>query len=90
MKHKTIAIFYLLFTATICKAQTASNSRNNAVSFELGKTGLIYNLTFDHRFQDKDFGVRFVVGSNFAKYLQAFTTGAGAYYLLGHKLTSLN
>ena len=89
MKHTTIAIFYFLFTFAICKAQTVSNSRNNSLSLELGKTGLIYNLNFDHRFQDKDFGFRFGIGSNFAKYLQAFTTGAGGYYLVGHEINFL-
>jgi hypothetical protein len=89
MKQKTIAIVYFLFTFIICRAQTISNSRNNALSFELGKSGLIYNLNFDHRFQDKDFGFRFGVGSNFAKYLQAFTTGAGGYYLVGHEINFL-
>jgi hypothetical protein len=89
MKHKTIAILYFLFTVAICKAQSASNSRNNSLSLELGKTGLIYNLNFDHRFQDKDFGFRVGVGSNFAKYLQAFTTGAGGYFLVGQKINFL-
>ncbi|MEO7316895.1 MAG: hypothetical protein ABIW47_17015 [Ginsengibacter sp.] len=49
------------------------------------KTGLIYNLTFDHKFQDKNYGLRAAVGSNFAKYLHAVTTGAGAYYLKGRE-----
>jgi hypothetical protein len=86
MKHKTIATLFMVFAFTICNAQTIFNSGNNALSFELGKSGLIYNLTFDHKFQDKSFGVGFGVGSNFSKYLQAFTTGGGGYYLIGHEI----
>lgn len=84
MKHKTIATLYFIFTLTICRAQIISVSKNNALSFELGKSGLIYNLNFDHRFQNKNFGFRLGLGSNFSKYLQAFTTGGGGYYLIGH------
>lgn len=84
MKHITTAIFLFLFASTICLAQSI-NPKNNSLSFELGKNGLIYNLTFDHRLQDKDFGLRVAVGSNFAKYLHAVTTGAGAYYLKGRE-----
>jgi hypothetical protein len=66
---------------TICTAQTTS--KLNAVSFEIGKTGLIYNLTFDHKAATKNFGLRLGVGSNFAKYLNAISIGGGGYYLVG-------
>jgi len=42
----TTAIFLCV---TLCNAQTPGDPKQNAVSIELGKTGLIYNLTFDHR-----------------------------------------
>jgi hypothetical protein len=64
-----------------CTAQNIFKA--NAVSFELGKTGLIYNLTFDRKADARNFGFRFALGSNFAKYLNAFTAGAGGYYLIG-------
>ncbi|MEO6819106.1 MAG: hypothetical protein ABI204_05225 [Ginsengibacter sp.] len=89
MKLKAITILYFLFAFTICKAQTNLNLKNNALSFELGKTGLIYNVNFDHRFKNNNLGFRLSVGSNFAKYLQAFTTGAGGYYLLGNETNFL-
>jgi hypothetical protein len=89
MRYKMVAIFYFLFACTTCHAQTISGTKNNAVSLEIGKSGLIYNLNFDHRFPGKDFGFRFGVGSNFAKYLQAFTGGAGGYYLLGRDINFL-
>lgn len=85
MKPKAITILYLLFAFTISKAQTGNHSGNNALSFEVGKTGLIYNVNFDHRFQKNNFGFRLGMGSNFAKYLQAFTSGAGGYYLIGQE-----
>src|SRR5688572_7550069 len=54
-----------------------------AISFELGKTGVIFNLTYDQRFSK--FGFRGGAGSNFNKYLRAITFGGGGFYLLGKK-----
>lgn len=50
---------------------------------ELGKTGIVYNLNYDHRLANKNYGFRAGVGSNLAQYLFAFTAGGGAYYLTG-------
>lgn len=83
MKNKIAALSIFLFACTICKAQSQTDVKNYSVSFELGKSGLIYNANFDHRIQDKDFGYRIVVGSNFGKYLKAISNGVGAYYLTG-------
>lgn len=83
MKLKAIALLYFLFVFTICMAQSTPDSKLNALSFELGKSGLIYNINFDHKFQNKNFGFRAGIGSNLSKYLGAFTTGAGGYYLTG-------
>lgn len=85
MNRTLIAISFFLFVCTICKAQSNSEDKNYSLSFELGKSGLIYNLNFDHRIQAKDFGYRIVVGSNFGKYLKAITNGVGAYYLSGRE-----
>ena len=73
----------LLICTTLCYAQTTGKPKINAVSLELGKTGLIYNLVFDHKFKDKNFGIRVNIGSNFSRYLSLLTTGAGGYYLIG-------
>jgi hypothetical protein len=83
MKHYITTILSLLFCLTVCNAQTAAK-KNNALSIELGKTGLIYNLNYDHRFHNKSYGARISIGSNFAKYLSAFSTGGGGYYLIGN------
>lgn len=83
--RKIVAIIYFLFTFIICEAQTTSFPKNSSFSFELGKNGLIYNAVFDQRFQDKDFGYRIAVGSNFEKYLKAITSGVGGYYLIGRE-----
>jgi len=68
---------------TDANAQTPAKSNNNALSFELGKTGLIFSLSFDHKFKDKNLGFRITAGSNFSRYLTAFSTGGGGYYLFG-------
>jgi len=81
MKFLLTAICTILISIAICRAQT--NSKLNAVSFELGKTGFIYNLAFDHKAATKNFGFRLTVGSNFAKYLNAMLVGGGSYYLVG-------
>jgi hypothetical protein len=71
----------LLGLTTLCNAQTTS--KVNAVSFELGKAGLIYNLTFDHKAGSKSFGFRLGAGSNLAQYLNVVSVGGGGYYLVG-------
>jgi hypothetical protein len=86
MKHNLTIIIILFFCKVVCNAQTTGKkSNNNAFSIELGKTGLIFNLSFDHKFPAKNFGYRINIGSNFAKYLNAFSTGGGGYYLFGQK-----
>lgn len=85
MKYTITAISYFLFACSICKGQSDSEVKNYSLSFELGKSGLIYNLNFDQRIQNKDYGYRIVVGSNFGKYLKANTNGVGAYYLSGRE-----
>ncbi|MEO6549289.1 MAG: hypothetical protein ABIN94_14905 [Ferruginibacter sp.] len=83
MKHHLFIISFFLFCFNFCNAQARDNSTLNALSLELGKTGLIYNLNFDHKFRDKNYGFRLSVGSNLAKYLSLFSTGGGGYYLTG-------
>lgn len=84
MKPHSIIII-LLFCSVLCNAQTTIKIKNNALSLELGKTSLIYNLTYDHKLRNKNFGFRVIAGSNLAKYLQAYTVGAGSYYLIGKR-----
>src|SRR5262245_33217352 len=78
--YRYIVVFLLL--PGLCLAQSDQKIRNNALSLEIGKTGLIYNLNFDHRFNSSNFGIRAGVGSNFSKYLSAFRAGGGFYYLV--------
>jgi hypothetical protein len=81
MKSLITAFCAILVGVTLCNAQT--NPKVNALSFEIGKTGLIYNLTFDHKAASKDLGFRLGAGSNLAKYLNAISVGGGGYYLIG-------
>ena len=71
--------------ATLCSAQTNDKKQRNALSLELGKTGFIYNLNFDHKAASNNFGYRLGAGSNFGKYLNAISFGGGAYHLTGGK-----
>ncbi len=73
----------IIFCSTLCYAQTLNEPKNNALSFELGKTGLIYNLTFDHKLKTKNVGFRLGAGSNLSKYLKFASVGVGGYYLVG-------
>jgi hypothetical protein len=81
MKSLLTVVSAIVISVTLCNAQITSKA--NAVSFELGKTGLIYNLTFDHKASTKNFGFRLGVGSNLAEYLNAIVVGGGGYYLVG-------
>lgn len=79
MKTVITIILTILTGAMPCSAQTKPNS----ISLELGKTGLIYNLAFDHKLSKNNPGIRILAGSNFGRYLQATSAGAGVYYLVG-------
>jgi hypothetical protein len=83
MKFLLTTFFAILISVTLCNAQTTEKLKLNAISFELGKTGLIYNLTFDHKAKTMNFGFRLNAGSNLAKYLNAVSVGGGGYYLIG-------
>ena len=85
MKHIPATIFAIFVCLTLCKAQPTDRPKLNAISFELGKTGLIYNLNFDRKLENKNLGFRFGVGSNLSKYLNATTIGGGGYYLAGRQ-----
>jgi hypothetical protein len=79
IKYPTLFFLLLIFTS-ITHAQ--DKGKNNSLSLEIGKTGLIYNLTYDHHFPN-NFGLRAGGGSNFTSNLQAITAGGGVYYLTG-------
>jgi hypothetical protein len=83
MKRYLTTIVAILICVTLCAAQVTGKPKLNALSFQLGKTGLIYNLNFDHKLATKNFGFRVGAGSNIAKYLNAITIGGGGYQLIG-------
>ena len=78
-----------LLPAIFCHAQDPGKQKNNSLFVEFGKTGLIYNLGYDHLFRNVNIGVRAVAGTNGAKYLSASVVGAGGYYLIGKKSSFL-
>ena len=75
--RKILIPVVLLFFSSICGAQ--QKPRNNSLSFEVGKTGLIYNLVYDHQFSNR-FGIRAGGGSNFSVSIEV-TTGGGDYII---------
>jgi hypothetical protein len=83
MKHTLVTIIGIFVCSTFCFAQVSEKPKQNALSIELGKNGLIYNVNYDRKLSTKNFGFRFGAGSNLAKYLNAKTVGGGAYHLVG-------
>lgn len=85
MKNFLSIISLIFFIVPHCNAQKTEKPAITALSWELGKTGLIYNLNFDHKLAARHIGFRFGGGSNFAKNLNAISVGGGGYYLIGKK-----
>ena len=80
-----IIILLSLIFPSVVSAQEVLQQKNNSLSFQLGKTGLIYNLRFDHKIENKNIIYNISAGSNFAKYLNLLTVGGGAGYLFGRR-----
>jgi len=85
MKNYFATILVLFLCVTLSSAQTSKRQNPNAVSFELGKTGAIYNLNFDHILATKNYGFRLGAGSNFGRNFNVVSLGGGGYYLIGRK-----
>lgn len=85
MKTYLASIGAILLCVTLCNAQSSETAKPNALSLELGKTGIIYNLNYDHKLASKTFGFRIGAGSNLGKYLNVISVGAGGYHLVGSK-----
>ncbi len=85
MKTFLTSIAAIILYVTLCNAQTKETEKRNAVSLELGKTGLIYNLNYDHKPSSNNFGFRIGVGSKLGQYLNVISFGAGGYKLIGGK-----
>jgi hypothetical protein len=85
---KLLAVFTLSLTAFLAEAQE-TKQLNNLLSAEIGKTGLIYNLSIDHHLKKKQSGFRLFIGSNFNQFTQAFSAGVGFYRLSGRKNSQL-
>lgn len=66
-----------------CNTQTSAQSNLNAVSLEIGKTGLIFNLNYDHKIKKSKIGFRLGFGASPSSDLRAITTGGGGYVLIG-------
>ena len=78
-----VASICIIAAFTFCHAQTSAQSNLNALSLEIGKTGLIFNLTYDHKLRNTKVGFRAGFGASVPGNLQAITTGGGAYALFG-------
>lgn len=58
---------------------------SNAVSVEIGKTGAIFNLTYDRKGETSKIGLRAFAGSNFSSHINVLNIVGGAYYLAGKR-----
>ena len=87
---KPYLYFLLLFLPTSIYSQSGNLAADESrptryIFFELGKTGLIYNLGYDQQLAGRKTGFRATVGSNFGRYLSLYNVGAGVYRLFGKK-----
>jgi len=84
---KCILLAFLVCIYTLSYSQTHQSAGNTKarqfIFFELGKTGLIYNLGYDHQLAGRKTGFRFAGGSNFGKYQSLYNIGGGVYQLFG-------
>src|SRR5688572_17083518 len=82
MKKHPIPLVILLFGFLISNAQ--EKTRANSLSIEIGKTGLLPSLTYDHQFPIR-LGIRAGGGFNSFYRFKVKTAGGGLYYLFGNK-----
>lgn len=82
---KTLVFFVLGYFLSLNLLSQNKELPRNVVALEIGKTGLIYNLVFDNRLKGSLYGFRLGLGSNFGKYIWAFTAQLGMYRLFGNK-----
>lgn len=82
-----LLFFVVCVLPSTLKAQ--EKLHGNTLSLELGKNGLQYQLSFDHRFAKTAFGYRIAAGSNFGRYLRSYAVAAGGYYLVGKRRLAL-
>lgn len=68
---------------------SAQEKRLIALSIEIGKTGAIFNLTYDRKGETAKLGWRAFAGSNLGRYLHLLNVGGGAYYLAGKRSSFL-
>lgn len=81
-----LIIFAAFLSTTLCYSQEKTNRDANALSLELGKTGLIWNFNYDHKFKASNIGIRASAGSNFSRSLSAWTVGGGGYCIVARAL----
>jgi len=82
MKVFTLLIF-LFFNLYVHSQSRPSVPGRNAVSFEIGKNGLVFNLSLDHKVQNNNFGFKANIGSNLNVNTISIIPGGGVYYLFG-------
>lgn len=80
---KTLLFAAMLLQCIHLSAQNNNRTRNNALSFEIGKSGLILNASFDHRFGAKPFGARLSAGHNVGSSTSFAIIEPGFYWLFG-------
>ncbi len=78
-------LFFSLGLILLFTGANAQHKSVQALSAELGKNGLIVSILYDYQFSKAHFGIRAGAGSNFAKYLRAYTATTGGYKLFGKK-----
>ncbi len=87
-------ILLLLFPLFIIRCPVFSQNKNespkfNVVSFQIGKQGILFNVNYDHKFQNKNWGYKLETSANLFKGFQLNTFSIGSYILKGNSIKNL-
>ena len=85
-----IFIFLFFFNINSVLAQNRIESpKFNIISFQIGKQGILFNINYDHKFQNKNWGYKVETGTSFTKDFRVNTFAFGNYILKGQNTNFL-
>ena len=85
MKFLIILISFSIILFPVFSQVKIENPKYNILSFQIGKQGLLFNISYDHKFQHNNWGYKLETGANLFKGFQVNTVSIGSYILKGEK-----